>query len=159
MLDPQHPQTILLVECEQELHRWTEMRQLQRMHQHHQMRAKEMHVKKGNYATKPSVVPPAASSTGLGQPEWKELARSYGLHLLPENSQPLPGDLAQPRNTNVHMGGDHAADMAREYAQGRGGQSLYGKFDLRTDLGASPSLPMLSPGRVGARNWVTFLHG
>ena len=26
-------------------------------------------------------------------------------------------------------------------------------------LNASPSLPMLSPGRTGARNWVRFLHG
>ena len=137
------------------------------MHAHQQTRSKEMHVKKGNYATKPSVIPPAASGTAHdGQPEWKELAKSYGLHLLPENSQPLPGDLAQPRNTNPHMGGGELqGGMAGAYpggayaGGGSGGPSLYGKFDLRTDLGASPSLPMLSPGRVGARNWVTFLHG
>ena len=30
---------------------------------------------------------------------------------------------------------------------------------LGVDLLGSPSLPMLSPGRPGARNWVTFLHG
>ena len=35
-----------------------------------------------------------------------------------------------------------------------------GPYDLKgPGIKDSPSLPMLSPGRPAARNWVTFLHG
>ena len=40
---------------------------------------------------------------------------------------------------------------------------LLGEAHVRRDhspeMRTSPSLPMLSPGRVGVRNWVNFLHG
>ena len=56
--------------------------------------------------------------------------------------------------------GAHTSQSPREYTKkqvvGKKGGSAGASG---TDLLGSPSLPMLSPGRPGARNWVTFLHG
>jgi hypothetical protein len=137
------------------------------MHQQDAARATQPKAR-GLYAAKPSVVPPAspmANAAGAGgaggeqQTEWKELARSYGLHLLPENGPLLQDNLTAalgaPQPPDLRF--PHPPSLEAALPMGAGASAYYGK--PVPDLSASPSLPMLSPGRVGVRNWVTFLHG
>ena len=87
--------------------------------------------------------------------DFKELARSYGLHLLPDSGQILQDNLSAvlhaPPPPPELRGGSYTSHSPKK-PNGRGGAA-------GGELGGSPSLPMLSPGRPGARNWVTFLHG
>ena len=103
----------------------------------------------------------------------KELARSYGLHLLPESGQLLQDNLTSllrvPQPPTLRYGAASAQSpremqamqaMHEKRHQMSTGRLIAGAPGvLGPDLSASPSLPMLSPGRPGARNWVTFLHG
>jgi len=116
-----------------------------------------------HYVPKPSVMMPSAAG-GVGgslveQAQWKELAISYGLHLVPDtrdllndNLQSVLRDLPPPPSMTVKNDPAHAEEM--EFVR-----QLQQPVRQQTDLGSSPSLPMLSPGRPGVRNWVTFLHG
>ena len=136
----------------------------------------------GGDVPKPSVIPPGGrdGDAPIEQTQWKELARSYGLHLLPDSGQLLlqdnlgsafsapppppdvygrsifpPGNLsAQPIHQSPHPSRDPLAVHHRKSTS-----ILDSSRAVGPDLSASPSLPMLSPGRPGARNWVTFLHG
>ena len=130
---------------------------------------------RGLYAAKPSVIPPASQKgqppglggAGLGaaaaveKTEWKELAKSYGLHLLPENGPHMHDHLNAP----IHAPQPpepryaHIAGQINDPAANRGRPGQVPGLNMGIDLSVSPSLPMLSPGRVGVRNWVTFLHG
>lgn len=116
-------------------------------------------------AADPLGVRPPASALGMAAPtEWKQLARSYGLHLLPESGKLLLDDPSlavvlnapQPPELRYGLAASVSAGAPREGSR----KSLPSLLDANgPDLGSSPSLPMLSPGRPGARNWVTFLHG
>lgn len=111
---------------------------------------------------KPSVVMPALGGALGGslveQAQWKELAISYGLHLVPDtrdllhdNLQSVLRDLPPPPPPpKAHPDLDEELALVKQKQH---------PTRQPTDLGTSPSLPMLSPGRPGARNWVTFLHG
>ena len=129
---------------------------------------------------KPSIVPPCAAAPGglkEGLTEWNSLARSYGLHLLPEEGK--VGSTSQILHDNVVAVLAHAVPPPPEIRYGFAGaeapplprrshsqmramhaQPIGPVTDLShgVDLSSSPSLPMLSPGRPGTRNWVTFLH-
>jgi len=89
------------------------------------------------------------------QAQWRELARTYGLHLVPDSrvtlqdnvqalaNAPRPPELPEPPSFNETL-----SKSAQDPRQNK-----------ETLLSNSPSLPMLSPTLLGARNWVTFLHG
>ena len=129
---------------------------------------------------KPSVIPPAAPgfeflggglAPNLSAPagaEWRELARSYGMHLLPEGSGAmlLQGSAALQTQLQEKLQpppelryGLSSAPMPPQPRQHKSYGHMREDGIVGPDIRASPSLPMLSPGRPGARNWVTFLHG
>ena len=108
--------------------------------------------------------------------------QSYGLHLLPEsggeqllqdnlfavlNHAPQPPELRYGMAYSSHgprgepgLLQPQVGPQGLEYPQQKSRGRLHGNGrPAGADLSASPSLPMLSPGRPGARNWVTFLHG
>jgi len=121
--------------------------------------------------------PIGAPPPTVSKSEWKDLAKSYGLHLLPDGvTKPLPPQDAmeqvmryapqppelkyglapeyQTASQSTHKGGHQQSPHRRSTG------AILSVLDAKgPDLGQSPSLPMLSPGRPGARNWVTFLHG
>jgi hypothetical protein len=141
-----------------------------RLHQHDRNGVYGRRGGSGGEVPKPSLVPPPAAEFlgaavgrdadgGVDQTSWKDLARSYGLHLLPEGGggshaallhDNLSSVLKEPPPPPELRYGEHAREPPREPPR----ETLAAR-----DLSNSPSLPMLSPGRPGARNWITFLHG
>jgi len=96
------------------------------------------------------------AGTRIEQTQWKSLARSYGLHLIPETRAMLHDNLQAVINAPKPPEVPEVPALAGSYQAEVGARASQKRV---TQLSSSPSLPMLSPGQLGARNWVTFLHG
>ena len=102
-----------------------------------------------------------SSGAAAEHTQWDELARSYGLHLIPDHGGVLLHNLQtsrqRPQRADL-MQDDNSLRSPREASIPWTEQDPSTRM-IAADLTESPSLPLLSPGRVGTRNWVTFLHG
>ncbi len=98
----------------------------------------------------------------VAQTEWGDLARSYGLHMVPDTRQMLRDNmnsiLAAPARPSAPPRPTNTSDATMPTKPSPRDASLFAS-DGRAEMVTSPSLPILSPRQPGRRNWVSFLHG